>query len=74
MMEGRLVAELLENTPPRQWIVYGIMLTVMTYALLRAAGNLREINVPPAPAGDAAGRVLCRQGVGGLHQDRCRQS
>lgn len=42
-MKGWLVAESLKNTPPGQWIVYGFMLTALTYALLRTAGNLREI-------------------------------
>lgn len=42
-MEGWLVAESLGNTPPCQWIVYGFMLTALTYALLRTAGNLREM-------------------------------
>lgn len=43
-MEGWLVAESLVNTQPRQWIVYGLMLTALTYALLRTAGNLKEMH------------------------------
>ncbi|OWS77107.1 hypothetical protein CBW22_03010 [Pantoea sp. VS1] len=42
-MNGCLIAETLENTPPRQWFVYGAMLITVAFALLRTAGNLREI-------------------------------
>lgn len=42
-MEGWLIAQSLANTPPRQWTVYGFMLAALAYALLRAAGNLREV-------------------------------
>ncbi|QGY32499.1 hypothetical protein [Pantoea cypripedii] len=33
----------LANTPLRQCFIYGTMLIIVAYALLRTAGNLREI-------------------------------
>lgn len=42
-MNGWLMAGVLENTPARQWFVYGVMLLIVAGTLLRTAGNLSEL-------------------------------
>lgn len=42
-MNGWLMAGALENTPARQWFVYGVMLLIVAGTLLRTAGNLSEL-------------------------------
>ncbi|MBN7124477.1 hypothetical protein BSU01_22580 [Erwinia billingiae] len=39
----RWLTELPDHTPVGQWLVYGAMVITVTFALLRTAGNLREI-------------------------------
>ncbi|MCX2195194.1 hypothetical protein LD112_25450 [Pantoea agglomerans] len=40
---GWLIAGALENTPPRQWFVYGTVLITVPCGLLRTVSNLREM-------------------------------
>lgn len=42
-MYGWLIAGGLENTSPGQWLAYAAILLTVACALLRTAGNLREI-------------------------------
>lgn len=37
------LSDILEHTPAGQWLVYGAMVITVTFALLRTAGNLREM-------------------------------